>query len=98
MARAATRTGAPGSPIVPAGARSISPAFDLRYHHVFVAARLSYGEDPGVRQLGWIWLAGLFLLAALETAAAQPRRVLLLHSFGPHFAPWNMMASQFRDE
>jgi signal transduction histidine kinase len=56
------------------------------------------GKMSGVRQLGRIWLAGLFLLAALETAAAQPRRVLLLHSFGPYFAPWNMMASQFRDE
>jgi signal transduction histidine kinase len=50
---------------------------------------------------GWLRcaaLAGLFLLAALEMAAAQPRRVLLLHSFGPHFAPWNAIAGRFREE
>ena len=26
------------------------------------------------------------------------RRVLVLHSFGPHFAPWNAIASRMREE
>src|SRR5215467_14805264 len=50
------------------------------------------------KRLGRAWLAGMFLLAALETAMAQPRRVLLLHSFGPHFAPWSVVAGRFREE
>ncbi len=40
----------------------------------------------------------LLLLAALEPAAAEPRRVLLLHSFGPHFEPWSAVAGHFREE
>ena len=40
----------------------------------------------------------LLLLAALEPAAAEPRRVLLLHSFGPHFEPWSAVAGRFREE
>ena len=42
--------------------------------------------------------AVLLLLAALEPAAAEPRRVLLLHSFGPHFEPWSAVAGHFREE
>ncbi len=34
----------------------------------------------------------------LEPAAAEPRRVLLLHSFGFHFAPWSAVAGRFREE
>ena len=49
-------------------------------------------------RLGRAWLAGILLLAASLSAAAEPRRVLLLHSFGPHFAPWNEIAAQFRTE
>jgi signal transduction histidine kinase len=44
------------------------------------------------------WLTAIFLLAALETAIAQPQRVLLLHSFGAHFEPWNAIAARFREE
>ena len=41
----------------------------------------------------------LLLLAALATAAlAEPKRVLLLHSFGPYFSPWNTITPQFREE
>src|SRR6185503_11128704 len=43
------------------------------------------------------WLTGILMLAALQVAAAQPRRVLLLHSFGPHFPPWNDIAVRFRE-
>jgi signal transduction histidine kinase len=38
------------------------------------------------------------MLASLEAAAAQPRHVLLLHSFGPHFPPWNDIASRLRED
>src|SRR5215470_7172585 len=50
------------------------------------------------KELGRCWLVGIFLLATLETAMAQPRRVLLLHSFGPHFAPWSAIAGRFRED
>ena len=39
------------------------------------------------------------LFALLGTnATAQPRRVLLLHSFGPQFVPWTYYAARFREE
>ena len=50
------------------------------------------------KELGRAWLVGIFLLATLGTAMAQPRRVLLLHSFGPHFAPWSAIAGRFRED
>src|SRR5262245_5187926 len=41
----------------------------------------------------------LIYFAVLEPAAAvQPRRVLLLHSFGQHFHPWSAVAGHFREE
>jgi len=40
----------------------------------------------------------LLILAMLGPAAAQPQRVLLLHSFGPHFSPWGAIASRLREE
>ena len=40
----------------------------------------------------------LILFAAHGTAFAEPRRVLLLHSFGPHFEPWSAVAGRFREE
>jgi signal transduction histidine kinase len=51
-------------------------------------------------RIGWsrqLWLAAVFLIAALGAAAGEPRRVLLLHSFGPYFAPWNDIAGRFRE-
>jgi signal transduction histidine kinase len=53
------------------------------------------------RARGWIGcacFAGLLLLTLVETAAAQPRRVLLLHSFGPNYPPWNAIVAHFREE
>jgi signal transduction histidine kinase len=41
-------------------------------------------------------LLGLF--ATHDMACAEPRRVLLLHSFGPHFEPWSAVARHFREE
>src|SRR5436190_8356484 len=39
----------------------------------------------------------LILFAVLGPVAAEPRRVLLLHSFGPHFSPWSAISSRFRE-
>ena len=46
---------------------------------------------------GWLTLLVL-IFAATSAAAAEPKRVLLLHSFGPQFAPWAFFAGQFREE
>ena len=51
-----------------------------------------------MKQFIWAWLTGLVLLAGMEPAMAEPRRILLLHSFGPHFPPWNVIATRFRQE
>jgi signal transduction histidine kinase/ABC-type uncharacterized transport system substrate-binding protein len=40
----------------------------------------------------------LLLLAALEPAAADAKRVLLLHSFGQDFKPWSEYARSIRSE
>jgi len=49
--------------------------------------------------LNRICAAAAILIALLTTnAAAEPQRVLLLHSFGPQFGPWNFYAARFRDE
>jgi hypothetical protein len=39
----------------------------------------------------------LFLFALINPATAEPRRVLLLHSFGPQFVPWIYFSGQFRE-
>jgi signal transduction histidine kinase len=44
-----------------------------------------------------VLLAGIISFAALETASAEPQRVLLLHSFGPQFVPWTYFSGQFRE-
>jgi two-component sensor histidine kinase len=46
-----------------------------------------------------IWLALIALIfVAMSPAAAEPKRVLLLHSFGPQFVPWVFFAGHFREE
>src|SRR5579875_327173 len=40
----------------------------------------------------------MLVFAVVRVSAAEPKRVLLLHSFGPQFAPWVFFAGQFRDE
>jgi signal transduction histidine kinase len=39
-----------------------------------------------------------FLLAMIQPAFSEPKRVLLLHSFGRDFAPWSEYARAFREE
>jgi signal transduction histidine kinase len=48
-------------------------------------------------RVGLAALALLFL-ATLEPVAAQPKRVVLLHSFGQDFKPWSEYASSIRSE
>ncbi|MGB9366884.1 MAG: ATP-binding protein [Xanthobacteraceae bacterium] len=48
--------------------------------------------------LGRYCLAAMVLLAAIDIAAAQPKRILMLHSFGPHFGPWNAISARLREE
>src|SRR5438270_11550968 len=48
--------------------------------------------------LGRLCLAALILLSAVGVAPAQPKRALLLHSFGPHFGPWNAISARLREE
>jgi signal transduction histidine kinase len=40
----------------------------------------------------------VFLFAMTGAALSEPKRVLLLHSFGRNFAPWNEYARDFREE
>lgn len=47
-------------------------------------------------RLGWV--TALLLLGALQSPAAAPRRVLIIHSFGRDFAPLDTMSSAFRTE
>ena len=49
----------------------------------------------GVR--GWLALIA-FSLAVTSAAATEPKRVLLLQSFGPQVAPWVFVVGHFRDQ
>src|SRR5262252_1306902 len=53
-----------------------------------------------MRYAGRACVAGLLLLvfAVVQPAWAEPRRVLLLHSYGQHFHPWSAVAARFREE
>jgi signal transduction histidine kinase len=45
------------------------------------------------------WLGGtLLVLAALDATAAEPRRVVLLHSSGRDFAPFSEFSGSFREQ
>jgi len=61
--------------------------------------------DSGLRCLvsGAAVLVALLLFAAISPAAPQAAapptgRVLLLHSFGQNFSPWNRISARFREE
>lgn len=45
-----------------------------------------------------LFSAALLLFAAIDSAFAAPKRVLLLHSFGRDFAPFNEYGKQLRSE
>jgi hypothetical protein len=46
---------------------------------------------------GWLILMAL-VFGLAGPALAEPKRVLLLHSFGPQFVPWVFMAAEFREQ
>jgi signal transduction histidine kinase len=45
-----------------------------------------------------IWLVLAVLICGSISHAAEPKRVLLLHSFGPQFVPWVFIAAEFREQ
>ena len=47
---------------------------------------------------GTACLSAAVLLFATMVAAAEPRRVLMLHGFGHAYSPWSDMAASFRAE
>ena len=47
----------------------------------------------------YLFTAAIFLgTSAPSAAAGEPRRVLMLHSFGPRFRPWSDYAETIRSE
>jgi signal transduction histidine kinase len=57
----------------------------------------------GIPEMWWFCRIGVAALAfvlpaALQSATAEPRRVLLLHSYGPHFSPWSAVSARFREQ
>jgi signal transduction histidine kinase len=48
--------------------------------------------------IGRVCVAAAVLLGAMDFAAAQPKRILLMHSFGPTFGPWNVISARMREE
>jgi signal transduction histidine kinase len=44
------------------------------------------------------FLLALVISATSGSAAGAPKRVLLLHSFGPQFVPWVFIAGEFREQ
>src|SRR5262249_49570389 len=73
----------------PAGPTVASPAPALGF-----AARLG---PTGIGLLAAL-LAAVLLVASLGPAAAEPKRVLLLHSLGRDFAPFADVSGRFREE
>jgi signal transduction histidine kinase len=51
-----------------------------------------------INRCGILASAFLFLLITTISCEAEPKRVLLLHSFGREFAPWNEFARYIRGE
>lgn len=75
-------------PAVLSGAKAMTTAVCLR----FFTKRASCN---GVR---CIFLIFALLLSSSVAHAADPRRVLILHSFGPDYSPWAETATAFRAE
>jgi hypothetical protein len=66
---------------------------------VFVADRNFNWTFLTMMRKGTAWLSVAFLIfAATGAAAAEPRRVLMLHAFGHAYSPWSDMAGSFRAE
>src|SRR6185312_1265382 len=55
-------------------------------------------RSGGARAAYRLLAAVLFVLAMTETATADSKRIILLHSFGREFKPWSEYATTIRDE
>jgi signal transduction histidine kinase len=73
------------------GCRSSTP-------RLVVADRNSNSAFLTMTRKGTAWLSVAFLIFATMGAAAEPRRVLMLHAFGHAYSPWSDMAGSFRAE
>src|SRR5262245_45952962 len=62
----------------------------------FVESNMGRGRSVGA--FAAIAFNALTALACPTATAAEPQRVLLLHSFGPHFAPWSTISTRLRVE
>lgn len=47
---------------------------------------------------GWIGVLAVFATVSLAANAAEPKRILVLHSYGRDFSPWDEYARQLRIE
>jgi signal transduction histidine kinase len=63
-----------------------------------VADRNSNRVFLTMTRTGTTCLSVAFLMFATMVAAAEPRRVLVLHAFGHAYSPWSDMAASFREE
>ena len=72
-----------------------------RFSRVHVRKQLRDQQlaEPTMKWMRPVCIGGMCLLIlANPAAAADPDRVLLLHSFGPDFSPWNTITPPFREE
>src|SRR4029077_5050707 len=67
------------------------------YRHSSTGGRMGGPRAMACSMRGWLTLI-MLSFAAISPASAEPKRVLLLHSFGPQFVPWVFFAGQFREE
>src|SRR5580692_7114489 len=58
----------------------------------------SNGPPLMMTRIGTAWWSVALLMLATMQAAAEPRRVLMLHAFGHAYSPWSDMAGSFRAE
>ena len=65
---------------------------------LFVADRNFNWTFLTMMRKGTAWLSVALLIFATTGAAAEPRRVLMLHAFGHAHSPWSDMAGSFRAE
>jgi signal transduction histidine kinase len=51
-----------------------------------------------MRPVGLLLAAALFIMFSIDVAAAESKRVMLLHSFGKEFKPWSEYGRTIREE
>jgi len=86
--------------IVPAPLRAGEQKSRLLYLHAtaVVAADHDANWASLMTRIGTTWWSVALLMFATMQAAAEPRRVLMVHAFGHAYSPWSDMAGSFRAE